>query len=90
MHFAQVPVNDVSGVEFRHSAQWQNALGLSERPLGPAADGWITSTDLYRAVLDRQPYQVRGLVGFGANLLLSHADASVVFHAKLYNVNCTG
>jgi anaerobic selenocysteine-containing dehydrogenase len=49
---------------------------LSERPLGPAADGWITSTDLYRAVLDRQPYQVRGLVGFGANLLLSHADAA--------------
>src|SRR3984893_13148812 len=49
--------------------------GLRERPLGPAVDGWITSTDLYRAVLDRQPYQVRGLVGFGANLLLSHADA---------------
>jgi anaerobic selenocysteine-containing dehydrogenase len=48
---------------------------LKERSLGPAADGWITSTDLYRAVLDRHPYQVRGLVGFGANLLLSHADA---------------
>jgi len=75
VHFAQVPVNDVSGVEFRDSAQWQKALGLSERPLGPAADGWITSTDLYRAVLDKQPYQVRGLIGFGANLLLSHADA---------------
>jgi anaerobic selenocysteine-containing dehydrogenase len=75
VHFAQVPVNDVSGVEFRDPKQWQKALGWSERPLGPAADGWITSTDLYRAVLDRQPYQVRGLVGFGANLLLSHADA---------------
>jgi anaerobic selenocysteine-containing dehydrogenase len=74
VHFAQVPVNDVSGVDFRDSAQRQKALGLSERPLGPAADGWITSTDLYRAVLDKQPYQVRGLVGFGANLLLSHAD----------------
>jgi anaerobic selenocysteine-containing dehydrogenase len=76
VHFAQVPVNDVSGVELRNPGQWQKALGLSERPLGPAADGWITSTDLYRAVLDRQPYQVRGLVGFGANLLLSHADAA--------------
>jgi anaerobic selenocysteine-containing dehydrogenase len=55
VHFAQVPVNDVSGVEFRDPKQWQKALGWSERPLGPAADGWITSTDLYRAVLDRQP-----------------------------------
>jgi anaerobic selenocysteine-containing dehydrogenase len=64
-----------SGVEFRDPEQWQKALGLSERPLGPAAQGWITSKDLYRAVLDRQPYQVRGLVGFGANLLLSHAAA---------------
>jgi anaerobic selenocysteine-containing dehydrogenase len=30
---------------------------------------------VYRAVLDRTPYAVRGLVGFGANLLLAHADA---------------
>jgi anaerobic selenocysteine-containing dehydrogenase len=55
--------------------QWQKALGLSDRPLGPPSQGWITSTDLYRAVLDKEPYQVRGLVGFGVNLLLSHADA---------------
>jgi anaerobic selenocysteine-containing dehydrogenase len=75
VHFAQVPLSDVSGIELRGPKQWQKALGWRERPLGPAADGWITSTDLYRAVLDRQPYQVRGLVGFGANLLLSHADA---------------
>ena len=38
-------------------------------------DGWITSTDLYRSILEGQPYRVRGLVAFGANLLLSHADA---------------
>ena len=37
VHFAQVPVHDVSGVEFRDSKQWQKALGLKERPLGPAA-----------------------------------------------------
>jgi anaerobic selenocysteine-containing dehydrogenase len=29
---------------------------------------------VYRAILERQPYAVRGLVGFGANLLLAHAD----------------
>jgi anaerobic selenocysteine-containing dehydrogenase len=73
VHYAQVPVNDVSGIEFRDSRRWQNALGLAERPLGPAVDGWVISTDLYRSILDGQPYRVRGLVGFGANLLLSHA-----------------
>jgi anaerobic selenocysteine-containing dehydrogenase len=75
VHYAQVPVNDVSGVEFRDPKRWQKALGSKERPLGPAAQGWITSTDLYRSILDAQPYRVRGLVGFGANLLLSHANA---------------
>jgi anaerobic selenocysteine-containing dehydrogenase len=74
VHFSQVPVNDVSGVEFRDPKRWKKALGLTKRPLGPAVDGWVTSTDLYRAILDKQPYSVRGLVGFGANLLLSHAD----------------
>ena len=74
VHFAQVPVNDVSGVEFRDPERWRKALGLMERPLGPAVDGWVTSTDLYGSILDGEPYRVRGLVGFGANLLLSHAD----------------
>src|SRR5690349_16591566 len=73
VHFAQVPVNDVSGAEFRDPERWRKALGLMERPLGPAVDGWVTSTDLYGSILDGQPYRVRGLVGFAANLLLSHA-----------------
>src|SRR5206468_6422471 len=55
VHFAQVPVNHVSGVEFRDPERWQKALGFRERPLGPAVDGWVTSTDLYRAILDKQP-----------------------------------
>jgi anaerobic selenocysteine-containing dehydrogenase len=29
---------------------------------------------VYRAILDQEPYAVRGLVGFGANLLLAHAE----------------
>lgn len=48
------------------------ALGLDERPLGPPADGWITSSDLYDAVLTGKPYRVRALFGFGSNLLVSH------------------
>ncbi|MDH2346074.1 molybdopterin-dependent oxidoreductase [Bradyrhizobium sp. SSUT77] len=47
-------------------------LGLSERPLGPPADGWITSTDFYDAALTGKPYRVRALFAFGSNLLVSH------------------
>jgi len=30
---------------------------------------------LYRAILQRDPYPVRGMVGFGANLVMAHADS---------------
>jgi anaerobic selenocysteine-containing dehydrogenase len=76
LQLAQVPVNDVSGNELRDPRQWRKALGLSERPLGLGTSGWILSDDLYRAIIEGEPYRVRGLVGFGANLLLSHADAA--------------
>jgi anaerobic selenocysteine-containing dehydrogenase len=76
LQLAQVPVNDVSGNELRDPGQWRKALGLSERPLGLGTSGWILSDDLYRAIIEGEPYRVRGLVGFGANLLLSHADAA--------------
>jgi anaerobic selenocysteine-containing dehydrogenase len=76
LQLARVPVNDVSGNELRDPRQWRKALGLSERPLGLGTSGWILSDDLYRAIIDAEPYRVRGLVGFGANLLLSHADAA--------------
>lgn len=49
-------------------------LGAAERPLGPARWGFATTDELYRGIIDRKPYAVRGLVGFGANLLLSHGD----------------
>jgi anaerobic selenocysteine-containing dehydrogenase len=76
LQLARVPVNDVSGNELRDPRQWRKALGLGERPLGLGTSGWILSDDLYRAIIDAEPYRVRGLVGFGANLLLSHADAA--------------
>ncbi|MGH7332573.1 MAG: molybdopterin-containing oxidoreductase family protein [Candidatus Rokuibacteriota bacterium] len=72
--FPKVPTQDVTGAELMPAAQRAKALGLAARPLGPPRSGWITSDDLYRAILEGDPYRVRGLVGFGANLLVSHAD----------------
>ena len=50
-------------------------LGLLERPLGPSRWQLVTTDELYRAILEQRPYPVRGLVGFGANLLIAHADS---------------
>src|SRR5262249_61107360 len=49
-------------------------VGVAERPLGPARWNSVTSDDFYRAVLEEKPYPVRGLIGFGSNMLLAHAD----------------
>jgi len=73
---ATVPVNDMSGTDLIAPTQAAKALGLAARPLGPPAAGWVTSDDVYRAILERRPYAVRGLVGFGANLALAHADSA--------------
>ena len=74
-------VNDLAPLTLLSEAQRAKALGLAERPLGPARFGWATSVDTYRAILHGTPYPVRGMVGFGANLLLSQPDASVAREA---------
>src|SRR5271167_4569245 len=51
-------------------------LGLADRPLGPARWGFVTTRDLYRAIVDGRPYPVRAVIGFGANMLLAHADGA--------------
>lgn len=72
--FPKIPVNDVAGLHLLPPEQRAKALGLKERPLGPSRWGWVTAADLYRAILEGEPYPVRALVGFGANLLLSRGD----------------
>lgn len=74
VRFAAVPTADVTGGELLPIEQRTRSLGFSERPLGPARWQFTTSEELYRGILEHQPYAVHGLVGFGANLLLSHAD----------------
>ncbi len=74
VHFAPVPVNDVGGADLPEWRARAPALGQQARPLGPSRDGWVTADELYRGILDREPYAVRGLVAFGTNLLVSRAD----------------
>ena len=72
--FAAVPAASITGGGLLPEAQQARALGMPERPLGPSRWRFVTSEEVYRGILERQPYGVHGLVGFGANLLLSHAD----------------
>ncbi|MFT5114245.1 MAG: anaerobic selenocysteine-containing dehydrogenase [Parasphingorhabdus sp.] len=77
VQFPLVPSADILGNEFLSPEQRSKTLGLSERPLGLPRFDHITSSDIYRAVLEQQPYPVRGLVSFGSNLLVAHADGEV-------------
>ena len=71
VYFTKPRLNNIFGAELLPASQRAKALGVAERPLGPARSGWIAEFDLYRAILQEQPYPVKGLVGFGSNLLLS-------------------
>ena len=74
--FETIPTNDIRGRDMLPPAQLAKAVGGAGRPLGPEKQGWITSDDLYRAVLEGRPYPVKGLVSFGTNILVSHADTA--------------
>lgn len=81
VEFPAVPTADISGAEFLSAEQRGKTLGLDRRPLGPARFDEICSADLYRAVLDADPYPVRGLVSFGSNLVMAHADGETAVKA---------
>jgi anaerobic selenocysteine-containing dehydrogenase len=72
--FPGVPANAIAGDDLLSAAQRGKALGLAERPLGPSRFEFVTSDEFYTAALESRPYRIRGLVGFGANLLVAHAD----------------
>jgi anaerobic selenocysteine-containing dehydrogenase len=78
---ARPAANDLAPLSLLPAAQRAKALGLAERPLGPGRLGWVTGADAYRAILHGTPYPVRGMVGFGANLLLSQPDGDVARQA---------
>jgi len=74
VRFPAIPAADIAAFELLLPEQRSKSLGLKERPLGPSRWGHVTSEEVYQGILEKKPYGVHGLVGFGANLLLSHAD----------------
>jgi anaerobic selenocysteine-containing dehydrogenase len=74
VQFPAVPSANVQGDDFLSAEQRAKTLGLVDRPLGPPRYDHVTSAEIYRAILDHEPYAVRGLVSFGSNLLVAHAD----------------
>lgn len=85
------PINSINGLDLISEAQRFKALGLRERPLGPAAMGWITARDLYQAILTGSPYPIRGFMGFGTNQLASQGDVDMgqkAFSSLEFHVHC--
>lgn len=71
--FTSPPSSNVFGWELIPQEKRTKALGFPERPLGPARWQFVTTEEIYQAVLEQKPYGVHALVTFGSNLLLSHA-----------------
>jgi anaerobic selenocysteine-containing dehydrogenase len=69
-----VPAGSITGEDLPAAKRLAPAIGFAERPLGPARWNNVSTLDFYRAVLEGMPYPVRGLIGFGANLLLTQGD----------------
>jgi anaerobic selenocysteine-containing dehydrogenase len=74
--FTPVPTNPIAGSELIDRAQQAKAIGVDDRPLGPARFGFITGEDFYRAALEGRPYRPRGLVSFGSNLVMAQGDSA--------------
>ena len=86
-----VPTSPIMGSELPATKGMAPALGMAQRPLGLARWNQVGGRELYEAMLDSKPYPIRGLIGFGANILMSQADglygrkalASLDFYAHL-------
>jgi anaerobic selenocysteine-containing dehydrogenase len=74
--FPAPPSAPVTGQELPSAQGMAATLGFAERPLGPARWGYYTTSDLYRAIREGKPHPVHAVIGFGANMLLAHADGA--------------
>ena len=76
--FTPVPANPIDGMNLLTDEQRALAIGVRDRPLGPARFEFITGEDFYTAALEHRPYRARALVNFGANLVMAHGDSARV------------
>jgi anaerobic selenocysteine-containing dehydrogenase len=74
--FTPVPTNPIDGMELLSNEQRTRAIGVDDRPLGPARFEFVTGEDFYAAALEHRPYRARVLVNFGANLVMAHGDSA--------------
>jgi anaerobic selenocysteine-containing dehydrogenase len=74
--FAGVPVNWIDGAGLLSEEQREKVLWLAARPLGPSRWEYVTSGEVYDAIFKAQLYKVRGIVGFGSNLVMAQADSA--------------
>jgi anaerobic selenocysteine-containing dehydrogenase len=74
--FTPVPSNPVAGAELLDRTQRAKAIGIEDRPLGPARFGFVNGEDFYTAALEGRPYRARGLVNFGSNLVMAQGDSA--------------
>src|SRR6516162_6536208 len=74
--FTPAPANPIDGMQLLPAEQRGKAIGVQERPLGPARFEFVTGEDFYQAALDGIPYRARALVNFGANLVMAHGDSA--------------
>ena len=72
--FPAVPTPSITGEDLPAARNMAPAVGAEQRPLGPAKWNNVSTHDFYRAVLESEPYAMRGLIGFGSNLLLAFSD----------------
>lgn len=75
VEFGKPPANPVTGSELLDPQQRAKSIGLKRSALGPGRFGWIGSHEMYDSILDGDPYAIRGLVGFGRNFIVNHANS---------------
>lgn len=86
-----LPTNPLSDFARLPPEQRDKALGLTDRPLGPPAQGWVTARDVYHAIVHSEPYRVRALFAFGTNMILTQPDsaaAEVALRSLEFHVHC--
>ena len=74
VRFAKTPVNGMDGRGLLPKEQARKRLGLDARPLGPVATGRVQAYEVYRAVLEGEPYPVKGFLSFGGDIIMANGD----------------